>query len=171
MSNLRLSRTERLILSNQYQILERLYPDDAEYLQQTRQALERGYALHYKDAVENIDEDELSAEDCVEVLDILSMFTALDRAYSKLTDKSGIDEWRVKFAGFDGNNESRLMGYTRYFFNYDGGRFKELHRGDDFNSHIPMLATYRTMLREWNKSADKNAPTKDDIIRITTRND
>jgi uncharacterized protein len=167
---MKLSRVERWMLVNQMRILEALYPDEAKSIAEQREALEAGYELHYGGFAEHIydEKDALSPEACREVLDILSMHRALKFGYDALKDKSGIEESRVTFVGFDGNNETTLMGYTRWFCDSDGGRFKELNRGDDFNSHDPMLANYRAMLTEWEKSKDKNRLTKDDIIRITS---
>lgn len=169
---MKLSRIERWFLVNQYRILEKLYPEDAESLAEDREALQRGYEAHYSGMIDFIYKDEhtLSAERSREVLDILSMHRALHYGYDALSDKSGIEPAFVQFAGFDGNDEEEglLLGYARWFCDSDGGRFKELHRGDDFNSHMPMLGFYRAMLKEWQKSRDKNKLTKDDILRITS---
>ena len=78
---MKFSRKERIILCNQYLILEKLYPEDAEDYAQTRKALEHGYALHYSDLAENIYEDELSEQECQEVLDILNMYSFVTSAY------------------------------------------------------------------------------------------
>lgn len=161
------SRKERIILCNQYLILEKLYPEDAEGYAQTRKALECGYVLHYSDLAQNIYEDELSEQECQEVLDILSMYSFLTFAYKNLKDTEGIDEHCIKFDGFDGNNETIRMGYVRYFIK-DLGRFQELDSSGDFNSHAPRIHRYQKMLREWQLSSDKFKLTKDDIIRITS---
>jgi uncharacterized protein len=168
---MKLSRVERWMLSNQMRILEALYPDEAKSIAEHREALEEGYELHYGEFAQHIydEKDTLSADLSREVLDILSMYRALNFSYDKLQEKTGIDDWRVKFAGFDGNHpvEGSMMAYARWFCNSHGGRFTELDRGDDFNSHAEMLDRYRAMLKEWKKSKDKNHLTKDDIIRIT----
>ncbi len=164
---MKFSRKERIILCNQYLILEKLYPENAEGYAQTRKALEHGYALHYSDLAQNIYEDELSEQECKEVLDILEMYSFLTFAYKKLKDTEGIDEKRIKFDGFDGNSETSRMTYVRYFIK-DLGRFQELDSGGDFNSHIQRLHRYQKMLREWQLSPDKFKLTKDDIIRITS---
>jgi uncharacterized protein YfbU (UPF0304 family) len=169
---MKLSRVERWMLVNQMRILEALYPDEAKSIAEHRQALEEGYELHYNEFAQHIcdDEDTLSVEGCKEVLYILSMHQALKRAFDELPDKSGIEEYRVRFVGFDGNDrvEGTMMAYTRWSCDSHGGRFKDLDRGDDFNSHGRMLDSYRAMLKEWEKSKDKNRLTKDDIIRITS---
>jgi len=60
------------------------------------------------------------------------------------------------------------MACTRYYCNLDVGKYQELDRGDNFNSHRPMLDRYRQMLAEWKKSAKTYELTKDDTIRIAS---
>lgn len=164
-----LTRMDRLNLSFLLKILEKLYPEEADYYATHRKALEEGYALHYDWLFDNI-HDELSAEDCKEVLDILDMYRAITFSIEKIEDKTDMKSSLLKFSGFDGNTETKQMAYTRYFV-YDLDRYKELTYGKDycdFNSHCPMLDMYRPMLAEWNRSKSKYDLSKEDIIRITS---
>ncbi len=169
---MQLTRVERWILSSQYRILEALYPKEAEDIAYARKALEEGYELEYDglpvEASISIypDGECLSSEGCREVLDILDMFRVLKRSYEALEDKSGVEVGEVAFSGFSANEEGPQWGYTRYFCDKSGGRYPELERGDDFNSHLPLLAEYRRMLREWHNSEDKHELSKEDIARI-----
>lgn len=164
-----LSRTERWMLANQYRILEALYPDEADAFAEAREALESGYELHYRWLAERIYDapDTMTAEECTEVVDILDMHRALKRSYEALSDKSGIEEYAIQFHGFDGNNETKQLAYARFFCNLDGGRFTELDRGDDFNSHMPSLDTYRRMLAEWKRLDKSHELSRDQIVKIT----
>jgi uncharacterized protein YfbU (UPF0304 family) len=92
------------------------------------------------------------------------MYRFLKSSYNHLPDKEGIDEGQLNFCGFDGNNESKLMGYAIYIVK-DLGRYNEF-KDADLNSHMPMLAKYRRMLSEWEKSQDNHNLTKQDILRI-----
>lgn len=162
-----LSRKERLFLSNQLKILEKLYPKEADYYEKHRKAVEQGYSLHYDWITENLRE-EMSEEECREVLDILDMYRALTFSYRDLDDKSNLPEWKIEFPGFDGNNEPKQMKYTEYFIN-DLNRFSELRDDSDFpdyNSHSPMLEKYRRMLSKWNEFDQKQNLSKDEIIEI-----
>lgn len=162
---MKLSVKDRLVLINQYLILEKLYEDEASHYQKHRKALEEGYALHYDWIVEGL-YDEMSEEECREVLDILDMFSILKRSYDLHKDTIQLEERYVVFSGFDGNNETRQMSYTRYFV-VDLDRFHELRgQGDDFNSHMPSLPRYRRMLREWLNSDNKYELSSKDTIRI-----
>ena len=90
------------------------------------------------------EDDVLPAEECDEVIQIMTMFSALQYSCADLKHKTGIEGWSVKFHGFDGNNEGAQLGYARYVVK--GGRFANLDKGDDFNSHMPTLSSYRRML-------------------------
>jgi uncharacterized protein YfbU (UPF0304 family) len=50
----------------------------------------------------------------------------------------------VKFIGFDGNNESELMGIARFLID-DMERFTSF-KGRELNSHMPTRSMYRRML-------------------------
>ncbi len=152
-----LSLTERVIIANQFKILEKLYPDEAEYYSNHRKALECGYKLHYADIVENF-YDEMSEEECREVIDILDMYRALTNSYNRLPDKTGIDEDKIRFDGFDGNDETSQYLYTQYYI-VDLDRYNELTYGQkhpDLNSHGHRLGKYRTMLAAWKSIDDRH---------------
>jgi len=159
-----LSESERLILSNQYRILEHLYPEEAGTFAEHRKIVEDGYTLNYEEISRHIF-DGLSMEECREVLDILSMHSVLHFSYQGLDDKEGIT---IRFSGFDGNSETKQMSYTRFYIE-ELHRFAELieiAQSDDFNSHHPTLRRYRLMLGEWNQCTDKNNLTREEISRI-----
>lgn len=162
-----LSLTERVIIANQFKILEKLYPDEAKYYAIQRKALEAGYKLHYADIVENF-YDEMSEEECREVIDILDMYRALTFSYNRLPDKAGIDEREIRFDGFDGNEETSQYLYALYFI-VDLERFTELTYGQkspDLNSHGHRLKKYRDMLAVWKSFDDKHNLNPDQIRAI-----
>jgi uncharacterized protein len=165
-----LTRFERLMLANQLQILEAVNPDEAESYAYQREALEEGYELHYDAAFEAISSDTMTEADCHFVVDVLAMHRSLQFACNDLGDMTGIDAHDIEFRGFDGNEESRLLGYCKYFCHEKPGpgRFTELTKAwrDDFNSHWPMADRYRQMLKAWRESANPHELTKDDIVRI-----
>ena len=167
---MKLSKVERLMLVNQYLILEGLYPDEKEFYANNRKAIEEGFELHYSDLFAGISDETLTEEECREVLDILDMFRAITFSYEKLQDKTGIDEYRIKFHGFDLNDEyeGKRVIYSRYFIN-DLDRFEELKYGKgyaDCNSHTLMIDVYRRMLNKWNWIQRKYKLSKDDILKI-----
>ncbi|MEK6299699.1 MAG: YfbU family protein [Acidobacteriota bacterium] len=165
---MKLSRIERWVLSNQYKILERLYPEESSGYAEAREALERGYELNYDWPVLQVveDDDVLIADACREIIDILQMFSVIKSSLAELDDKSGVSAFELKFGGFDGNNESKELSYARYLCRSDGGRFKDLGEDPIFNCHMPTLRTYRRMLAAWQQSTDKVSLSKEDLVRI-----
>jgi uncharacterized protein YfbU (UPF0304 family) len=168
---MKLSRIERWILFNQYQMLARLCPEEARAYARYQEALQCGYEAEYDTMAQHIYREDscLSAEECNEVVTILDMFRALKQSYEGLADTSGIEPHAVQFMGFDGNNETTRMAYARYFCESDLPRFEELHhRGGRLNSHMPVLGIYRRMLAEWNRIDQKYELSKDEILRIVS---
>lgn len=87
-----------------------------------------------------------------EVLDILDMWSMIERSYENLTKeqkelvKKEADPFgeNPRFPGFDGNNETEYMGTASFLIN-DLDRFEEF-KGRDLNSHAPLTESYRRML-------------------------
>lgn len=146
-----MDKLKRYELINQLLILEKLYPEEANYYSRNRKALENGYELHYSWLTENIS-DGLSEEQCKEVLDILDMYRSITFSWQRIHDNEEIPD-ELKFQGFDGNNEGELMRYVQYFI-IELGRYDELAYGKEhpyFNSHSRMLQNYREKLEVWDK--------------------
>jgi uncharacterized protein YfbU (UPF0304 family) len=164
----KLTRTERWILANQYRILESVDRQNADHYRDARMVLEEGYELHYDEIAENIYRDELtlSEAECTEVLDILSMFMALQDSYNALSDKSGIDARKIEFRGFDGNNETKQMVYARYYCRPKSGHFAGLEHSEGFNSHSRSLDHYQRMLSRWRQGGEQHSLSKEQIIEI-----
>lgn len=163
-----LTRTERLMLANQYRILEKLDPDDAKHYAEARRVVENGFELEYKTLAQNIyDGDEVMSEDeCREVLNILQMFDHIHFSYERLEDKQGVSTGTISFQGFDGNNEGKFWSYARHVRDSGVGRFTEIATRD-LNSHAPMLDTYRQQLRAWRPHQDDLYLTKEQIQEIS----
>lgn len=145
---MKLSVKERLQLSFQLRILEKLYPDEQEYYANHRKAIEDGYQLHYDWITENLSEG-LTKDECKFVLEVLSMYSSLYFHVSNLKD-SDLTIELVKFPGFDGNNETMFMAYTKYFIE-DLDRFREIKESTSgyYNSHMRMIPSYKKMLLKW----------------------
>jgi len=87
-----------------------------------------------------------------EVVDILDMWSFIERGYSKLSEEQkekletdvphfGKDP---KFIGFDGNNETEYMDTAMFLVN-ELERFQEFS-GRIFNSHCPSIYSHNRML-------------------------
>jgi len=162
-----LSKIERLQLYNQYEILKALYPEQQDDYQESQEVLMHGYEYHYDELAQHIDDNTMSDAQGRETIDILTMFESMQRSYDNLQDKSGIEEYRVTFHGFDGNHETKQMAYARFFCEHGGGRFVSLRKPSGYGGGVQTLSLYRGMLREFNASAKNYDLTKEDLIRIT----
>lgn len=93
-----------------------------------------------------------SPSDLAFVVDVLDMWDYLERGYSSLSKQQkdlvakNAEPFgkHVKFPGFDGNNESELVGIARFLVT-KLNRFTRFAKYD-FNSHMPTRATYGRML-------------------------
>jgi uncharacterized protein YfbU (UPF0304 family) len=163
---MKLTYLERLTLSNQYKILEALYPEDAEHYSLKREAIERGYELEYRLLDDAVDYDELDEAGCKEVRDILEMFRHVGDAMKKTSDVSLREDYHLTFRGFDGNNETKQFSYVVHL--YKKGHFKELTQDGYKNSHGPIFHKYKRMLEVW-ETLDNKHSLKDDDLRDLAR--
>jgi len=160
---------ERLNYYLLLQILRKLSNDtESVYYDKQLEVLKNGYALHYDELFGLICGDEVSVNECKEVLDILEMYSSIIRSYTKL-DKSKLDYASIAFPGFDGNNENKQLAYANFFL-YTLNRYEEIRsnlRNGDLNSHESVLDIYRAMLAKWNEMKDSGVDVyrmKDDEI-------
>jgi uncharacterized protein YfbU (UPF0304 family) len=160
---------ERLIIVNQFRLLELLEKDkdSVAHYREMRKIVERGYSLSYHEVTENL-WTEMPETECREVMDILDMFRVLKFSVDALDDKSGIDMQKVRFGGFDGNNESSYLGYAK-FLTQEQGRWEEL-KDEVKNSHSHRLGLYRPMLKKWRElTADQllsSELSKEQVVEI-----
>ncbi len=166
---LKLTYKERLQYSFQLKILEALYPNEASYYGNLRKAIEEGYTLNYSDISGFISEEELSINNCREVLDILDMYRSIIFSYIKLVNEKknvNLTKDNVKFPGFDGNEETKLLLYTTYYLD-DLNRYSEIKEFSNgyYNSHTQMIDKYRKMLSCW-KQKNKKIMTEEEILSL-----
>lgn len=90
-------------------------------------------------------------EDVKFVVDVLDMWTFIERAFDELSDddKAKLEQEvpyigkDPKFIGFDGNNETGYMGITKFLI-YQMERFTNF-KSRDLNSHMPKVQRYAKM--------------------------
>ena len=164
----KLSAGERIMLANQYRILEALYPREAESYRQYREIVETGYELHYSELNMGVAEGSVSRDISTEVMDVLDMFSALKYSFEGLNDKTGVDSDSLQFPGFDGNNAPNHLSYARFLI-LELGRWPEIiedRPGFDLNSHAGLEESYRRMLVAWESLGKKNRLTLEEIEQI-----
>jgi uncharacterized protein len=161
-----LNKFERLLLMNQYRILSLLDQSNADHYDKLRDELENGYVASYQDDLFAGILDGLSVEQSAFVVEVMSMYDALQRSYDAFDDKSGIEEESTKFPGFDSSYEPAHLGYARFVVEREG-RFGHLKPfSADFISHTPMLDQYRRMTDVWKLASNRYELTRDDITAI-----
>lgn len=153
------SEAEKLLLSNQYQILSILDPINKKDYELLLTCLDRGYDADFEQLAPDF-EPTLSPDVRQEVRDILEMFRAI---YPNQHSMPGTLP-EAAFAGFDGNEEPEHYAYARFLLE-ERGLWSE-SKTNNYNTHTNVLGDYRKMLLEWNKSSDKLNLTKDDIKRV-----
>ncbi|MET1248202.1 YfbU family protein [Sporolactobacillus sp. STCC-11] len=155
MEQIRLSKTERLILANQYIILRKLDTHSTAEFDGIIEALINGYPYIYNDYFSYVNDN---IDEAVEtnVVHVLSMFRNLYTSYQQLPEdeKNTIDESEVVFSGFDGNNEASHYAFADCLINkYDRfNEVKELIKNkklEDLHAHFPTLPRYNRLLERW----------------------
>jgi uncharacterized protein len=136
-----MTKTERLLLMNQFRILAELIPAEADHCNKLIEVLEHGYTREYHMLTESFPE-ELSREISEEVVEILEMHRALHYGYTDLADKNGVNGDLIAFRGFDANEEVRHFGYASFLIRKLGYWQESANAGDGLNSHFPTLGTW-----------------------------
>lgn len=157
-----LTKVEKIILANQFRILELLDSENAAGHALKAKILHEGFVLEYDNLLPAY--DEVPEEVCREVMDILDMYRALFCAI-KLHPKAAMNRKHAKFQGFDGNNEELHLAYARFLIE-DLGNWAE-SKLPELNSHRQVLGRYRAMLRLWKETPERFELTPGDVNRIT----
>jgi uncharacterized protein len=157
---MKMTQTERLILSLLYRILEKIDPDDAKSYRERQTIVEEGFTTQYSGLHAGMGA-ELSERVQQEVYEILNMHRALKNGLAALGNGEGIDPKAVKFRGFDGNNEGDHLHFGTFLT--EQGLFEE---SPVVNSHMPVLGVYQRQLDAWRQCKDPHHLTKQDIENI-----
>jgi uncharacterized protein len=157
--HIKLTDVERLILSNQYEILAALKKD--EYYERKAAQLRDGYEWLYGN-FEHV-APEMARSDAEYVLGVLGMFSDLTASYEKLADKSGIDARDVRFLGFDANNEGEFFGFAAALAAEN--RYSDTIGKHPKNSHMPTTDLYQRMLNKYRELGSPRYPISKDQIK------
>lgn len=144
---------QRLILSNQYQLMAQLDPQQAQKYRRLQTIVERGYGLQMSELNQNY--GQLNNDQCREIIEIMEMYHAMQESNKILNDneRQQVDQRRLEFLGFDLATEAQQVHYVRFLTSSEGLYSQFDQQQHHFNSQIPMLAKYRRMLSTW-----KNCP-------------
>ena len=144
---------ERQSLINQYRIIAKLYPEQAQECHRYVRILHEGYSIAYKEIFDVWREQ--SMEQGRYVYEVLEMYRHLRTAYDSLLDKQGLTENDIAFPGFNGNNEYHNLFFVEYL--RDHGEWEETLRRDRSLDSQPMITMnlYPRMLEKYNAIRDK----------------
>ncbi|WP_348700310.1 YfbU family protein [Duganella fentianensis] len=151
--DIKLTDAERLILANQYQILERLEGDES--YGRLAKNLRDGHEFLYREVLSWIS-PEMDKATTRFVLDALSLYQTLHSSWLRLGSPAEIKESDVQWPGFDGNNEGALYGFTSALA--ADRRYVEQLGEHGVNSHSEMESTYRKMIGKWKELGEPRSP-------------
>lgn len=101
-----MSNAQRLILSNQYNLMSQLDPNNAAKYKRLQTIVERGYELQMREL--NKDFGCLSEAECREIIDIMEMYHAMQESNNMLDaeERSKVDQRRLTVLRFRYRNRS-----------------------------------------------------------------
>ncbi len=147
-----LTKFERRLLINQYQILKALgndEEDNGERYDKFIEILESGYEYFYDEVIGKF-EPEMARNESEFVFQVLEMFRGIENYKKQHSDDAEvINHTNSHFLGFDANNEGEHYSFARFLIktweNYQEQMPYEERTGG-FNSHMPVIPLYQRML-------------------------
>lgn len=138
-------------MAQNFQILAKLEPENAETYEWRADVLRHGYEPLYPWLFEWFGQGEsiVTEEEGEYVCDVLRMYDAITWGIQRQNLELPDDvQYRATFPGFDGNEEGKLLGFANHYCKE--GRYDILKRdGEIPNSHFPTSSTYGPMLQKW----------------------
>ena len=175
-----MTKIERQILINQYEILLKLEGEKSHHISSSRKALEQlrsGYLFRFEEDLDDHMCEELDRDLAKLVEDILNVYFNMQNLYRNLTDleKKNLSNYKdfslydVKFTGFDFNDEieCKAGAYAEYLMKIEG-RFKiDLHE-KSLNSHGfgKNLKQYKELVKRFNVFKNKKSNIFEDVDSI-----
>lgn len=163
-----MNNSERLILSNQYDILAKLNPEQAEVYQRASTIIKRGYSLQILELEKQL--GYLDVTTCQEIIDTLEMHHALAISWGNLGSavQNGVDANRLRFNGYSRSQEQPLAEYVCFLLESDK-RFPDLQCPcDELSSDIAMRGKYQRMLTIWRQCPRQYKLSIQEIQKIVT---
>jgi hypothetical protein len=148
---MKMTHTQRLILSNQYAIMALLDPLQKAKYTRLKHIVEQGYELQIRE-IDN-DFSHLPETVCQSVIRAMEMHHALQESYEQLVidEQNLLSPQRLQFHGFDSKTEMPLVKYTRFLIEIEN-QFPTFQQTDhQFDTQLAMLEKYKRMLILWEK--------------------
>ena len=170
-----LTKAERLILLNQYTILQKQDKDNKRDYDFHIKVLLNGFEQEYPNLDESIGWSKPFKEvESKLVWSVLDMYEAIEDFKSNASAKD-VEEIEDnifgEFVGFDGNEEIEYLNYCNFIIlvkkRYQNFRTQTDASLEDFNSHMNTIYSYEKKLKEFNKY-DRKTWTKKDVLATVT---
>jgi len=163
-----LSKKDRLLLINQYKILSLLDSGESDHYKELIEILESGYEIFYP-MVDQLISDDMPSEKGKFVLEVLGMYRAIEDLKRIKYNEDISKEHFSFFRGFDGNEETEYMSFTRFLIEIQG-KFSEqiqyLKDNDNLNSHMQTIDKYSGMLKKWEELGKNYQLTEEQVLEI-----
>jgi len=148
--------SERVIIINQYEILEKIDAGNKDFYKKAIKILQNGYEKYYCRAIPSLSKvnnnDIELAEDILFIYNIVENYKFDNPQEAKIID----DLDYSYFLGFDGNYEQQYVEICLFLIN-DLNMYE--NKKDYFNQtitgHMKMAHLYKEMIRRWKKDLDK----------------
>lgn len=165
---MKLSLVERMLMVQNFEILARLNPEEAEQYERKIEVLRYGFELLYDDLAEEFVKGDtvVTEEEGMYVLSVLSMYDGLTHIVQDQQITVPEDVW-FPFPGFYGNEEMKEFVFAMHL-NKDG-RWDALTRdGEIPDSHMPTKDTYSRMLSVLNgmKPRGPGPLTEEQVLQV-----
>lgn len=161
-----LSKVERQILINQFEILRRLDEREKDYCDEAIEILHEGFSALYGRAV--FVEDDMPEADCRFVLQVLDLYCAIQGYRSANPEDAEVHEhaWS-SFRGFDGHHEIALLYFADFVIERQlTTREKYREMAGVWDSHAPASHVYRRMVDTWRSFQKKSVLGRDEVLAI-----
>src|SRR5665648_580759 len=133
---LELSKKDRVLFINQYEILKVLDADNADHYEELIEILTNGYAIFFS----KLDEwvfDEMDVSQGRLVLDTLDMYRAVANHFRENPGSPSAQHDWATFRGFDGNEETEYMSFACFLIEKQG-KFDEQRENEMYSvSSLP----------------------------------
>jgi hypothetical protein len=171
MKNESISKTNRLILINQYEILKHLNTDLKEHYDKMIKILENGFNIEYDGKLFQFISDEISSDICEETINLLSMFSNIEDSMIslKLSNEQINSLSGLHFMGFDNQEEEEAMYYSYSKFLTEDDRF--IWFKNKISGKMGHLEIYRILLGIYNdnKFNTKNELSLNDLKMLSQK--
>jgi uncharacterized protein len=168
---MKLSNTERLILINQFEIRKSLAKKKEEiaYFDERIRVLTEGHEILYRDLFAELNE-EVPEDKGRFVLDVLDMYRAIETYKRENVSDANVSKIPGShFRGYDGNEETAYYTLTRFLIKTQHKYTEQLSyekSTDGFNSHMPLVPTYKKVHARWVKLGTPGTMTSKQVREV-----